>query len=104
MTRFNDGIQYELDHNVTNKELGAITPAVIFCWICLEVYGNPDTNLYDNPTQGRSSSIAYEEKDISYYMPNRLMYCNDLATPPVENPIKSILVNYLIKILKNKEL
>ena len=51
---FKYGIQYELDNDFTNKELGDITPAVIFLLMCLEVYGNPDTNPKDNPTQGRS--------------------------------------------------
>ena len=29
MMSFQDGIQYDLDHNFTNKEHGAITPAII---------------------------------------------------------------------------
>ena len=59
LTRFKDGIRYELDHGFTNKELGAITPPAINRWVCLKVYGNPDPERNDNPTQGHSSSIAY---------------------------------------------
>ena len=64
LMRFKDGIQYELDHDFKNKELGAITPAVIVRWMWLNVYGNPDPNPNNNPTQGRSSSIDYSKKSI----------------------------------------
>ena len=104
MASFKEGTQYELDHNFTNKELGDITPAVIVLWICLEVYGNPDTKPNNNPTQGRSSFINYAKKDISYYTTKRLMHCNEIANPPVANPTKSIPVNVLIEIFKKKEL
>ena len=97
MTIFKDGIQYELDHDFMNKELGAITPAVIIRWMCLKVYGNPDPN--NNPTQGCSSSIAYAKKSIPYFIPNILMHWNELANPPFCNPTKLIPVNDLIKIV-----
>ena len=99
-----DGIQYELYHNFTNEELVAITPAVIFCWTCLEVYGNSDHKTNNNPTQGRSSPIDYENNSIYYFMSNRLMNCNELANTTVVNPTKSIPVNDPIKIVKRKEL
>ena len=54
LTSFKDGIQYELDHNFTKKDLGAITPAVIFLLMCIKYYGNPNTNQTNNLTQGRS--------------------------------------------------
>ena len=57
LIRFKDGIQYELDHDFTNKEIGAITPDVIVRWMCLKFYVNPNPNPNDNPTQGRSSPI-----------------------------------------------
>ena len=47
------------------EDLGAINPAVIIRWMCLKVYGKPDPNPKDNPTQGRSSSISYAKKAIS---------------------------------------
>ena len=68
----------------------------------LKVYSNPDPNPNDNPTQVRSSSVDYTKKAISYFMPNRLMYWNEPANPPVDNPTKSIPVNALIKRVKNK--
>ena len=101
---FKDGIQYELYHNFTNEELVAITPAVIVCWMCLEVYGKSDHKTNNNPTQGRSSFINYAKKDISYYTTKRLMHCNEITNPPVVNYTKSIPVNVLIEIFKNKEL
>ena len=62
---FKDGIQYELDHTFTNEELGAINPAIIVGWMCLKIYGNPDPNPNNNPTQARSLSISYAKEAIS---------------------------------------
>ena len=103
LTIFKDGIQYELDHYFTNRELGAITPPVIVRWMCLKVYGNLDRDPNDNPTQGWSSSIACAKKVISHFMPNILMNWNELADPPVGNPTKSIPVNDIIVRVKKKE-
>ena len=100
---FKDGIQYEFDHQFTNEELGEITPEIIVRWMCLKVYGNPNPGQNDNPTQGRSSALAYAKKAISYFMPNKLMPWNELANPPIGNPTKSIPVNELIKRVKKKE-
>ena len=96
---FNDGIQYELYHDFTKRYLGAITPPVIFRCMCLKVYGNPDPDPNNNPTQDRSSSIAYAKKAMSYFIPNRLRHYNELTDPPVCNPTESIPVNDLIKIV-----
>ena len=49
---FKDGIQYELEHDFTNEELGPITQAVIFRWMCLKFYVNPNLNPNNNPTKG----------------------------------------------------
>ena len=73
---FNNCIQYELYHDFTNEELGDITPPVTLCYICLKVYGKPDSGPNENTTQGHSQSIAYANKDISYFMPNRLVHWN----------------------------
>ena len=81
-------IQYELYNYFTNEDLGAITPPLIFRWMCLKVYGNPYPNPNDNPTQGCSSSIAYAKKAISHFMPNIIMHCNELENPPFGDPAK----------------
>ena len=54
LMRFKDGIHYELDNDFTNEELGSITPAIVVRWVCIKVYGSPDPNPNNNPTQGCS--------------------------------------------------
>ena len=47
---FKGGIQYALDYDFMNEDLGSITTAEIVLWTHLKVYGNPGTNLNNNPT------------------------------------------------------
>ena len=89
--------------NFTNEELAQITPETIVRWMCVKAYGIPDSGPNDNPTEGRSSALAFAKKAISYFMPNKLMSWNALANPPVGNPTKSIAVNNIIKLVKKKE-
>ena len=65
------------------------------------MYGSPNPTDEDNPTKGRSSSIEFGKKAISYFMPNRLAHW-DVQTNR-GNPTKSVLVNELIKKVKKKE-
>ena len=44
-----------------------------------KAYGIPDPGPNDNPTEGRSSALAFAKKAISYFMPNRLMSWNTLV-------------------------
>lgn len=101
--KFRDGVDYDNGHHFTNAELGTIVPVEIVRWMCVKVYGMPDPGAHDNPTEGRSSSLEYFKKALSYFMPNKLMTWNELAYPPVGNPTKSIPVNELIKRVKKKE-
>ena len=100
---FKDNLQYQRDRQFTTEELSAITPEVIVRWMSLKVYGTPDPSPNDNPIEGRSSLLAYAKKAISFFMPNKLMYWNELANPPIGNPTKSAAVNELIKRVKKKE-
>ena len=65
-----------------------------------EINGKPDPDDFDKPTGGRFVSIEFAEKAISYFIPNKLMKC-DMATN-TGNPTKSVVVNELIKRVKNK--
>ena len=101
--RFRDGVEYDKDHEFSSATLSSVTPAEIVRWMCLKVYGTPDPTPEDNPTEGRSSSLAFSKKALSYFMPNRLIHWNELANPPFGNPTKSSAVNDLIKRIKKKE-
>eukprot|EP00957_Ditylum_brightwellii_P026554 2008141-Ditylum_brightwellii.AAC.1 len=54
-----------------------------------------------NPPEGRSTSLKYYKKGISFYMPNRKMQWNEITK--VGNPIKSEDVNDLIQAVIAKE-
>jgi len=64
-----------------------------------KAYGISDPGPNDN-----SSALAFAEKAISYFTPNKLMSWNALANPPVGNPTKSIAANNIMKIVERKKL
>jgi hypothetical protein len=92
---------YEKDHVFSQEELAALTPNDIKRWMCVKAYGTPEPGMDANPTECRSTSIAFWKKAISSFMPNRLMQWNALSN--VGNPTKSSEVNDLIKAVKEKE-
>lgn len=100
---FKNGVQYQKDDEFSPTTLGTVTPTDIVRWMCLKVYGKPDPNDDDFPTEGRSNSLNYYKKALSHFMPNRLMHWNELANPPVGNPTKSAPVNDLIRKVKKME-
>ena len=95
--RFRDGVAYEKNHEFSEQELGTITPIQIVRWMSLKVYGTPDPEYDANPTEGRSSSLVYYKKALSFFMPNSGWPWNALSNPPAGNPTKSGPVNDLIK-------
>ena len=96
-----DEVSYGKDHFFSDEELGAITPVQLKRWCCFKVYGVADPQQDDKPTQGRSSSLEFYKKAISYYQPNRLIAWNTLRGEG--NPTRSTEVNDLIKKIKKSE-
>lgn len=100
---FKDNTQYAINHEFTVVELTRLTPENIVRWMRLKSYGTLDLTFDQNPTQGRSSSLAYTKKSISHFIPNRLMAWNEMSVPPAENPTRSTVVNDLSNLVKMKE-
>jgi hypothetical protein len=98
---FVNGIEYAKDHEFPIATLAVVKPLDIYRWMCLKVFQDPNPGPEDNPTHGRSSSLMYYKKAISYFMPNRLMAWNELTM--AGNPTRSVSVNDLIKAVKKKE-
>ena len=98
---FRDQGQYDLATEFTQEQLAAIKPADIKSWMCQKVYGNPNPGPEDNPNLGRSSSLEYYKKALSYYMVHPLQQWN--VVTQVGNPTRSVEVNNLIKEVKKKE-
>jgi hypothetical protein len=96
-----DGVNYTKDHEFTQQELAAITPPELERWMCKKVYGKEEPGANDNPIQGRSNSILYWKKAISFFMPNRQPTWDVLTNSG--NPTKSIEINELVKLVKKKE-
>ena len=88
-------------YSFTQEELLALRPNHIRRYMCFKVYGVPDPGDGDNPMEGRSSSLEYYKKAISYFMPNKLIAWD--AQLERGNPTRSVEVNELIKLVKKKE-
>jgi hypothetical protein len=97
---YKDTQDYPVETVFTQDQLAAIRPADIEKWMCMKVYGTPTPGPEDNPNLGRSSSLEFYKKALSYYMVNRLTAWNEIAL--VGNPTRSVEVNNLIKRVKKK--
>jgi hypothetical protein len=98
---YRDNVAYPREHEFTADYFGQITPTEVARWMCSVAYGIAEPGPDDNPTGARSTSIEYNKKAISSFMPNKLMGWNRLAN--TGNPTKSAEVNDLIKKMKKKE-
>ena len=83
------------------RELLKITPHNVYDFLCIKSYGKINPTGDDNPKSGRSNSVAYAKKALSYFMPNSNQNW-DVRTKS-GNPTKSVLVNNLLKAVKQKE-
>ena len=90
------------EHNFTIEELYTLRPQGIKRYLCLLAYGDefPDLDV-DLPTVGRSNSLEFAKKAISYFMPNKNMPWNEQAQQG--NPTRSSVLNDMIKVVKKKE-
>jgi hypothetical protein len=96
-----DGQSYAKDYDFSQQELAAITPTELVWWMCHKVYGKEEPDEDDNPIEGRSNSLLYWKKAISFFMPNHQQTWDALTN--LGNPTKSLYINELIKMVKKKE-
>ena len=78
-----------------------LTPADVCRFFSLKAFGTPTPDADAKPTCGRSSSLESYKKEISFFMPNRLIGWN--VQTKEGNPTKSVAVNNLIKKVKKLE-
>ena len=96
------GTSHTKEYDFTDEELYTLRPAEIARYLGILAYGKEEPDLQnDNPTNGRSSSLQFAKKALSYYMPNRSMTWNNQTEQG--NPTKSTLLNDFIKVVKKKE-
>lgn len=98
---YTDGVNYPSNTEFTQERLQQITPEQIVAWFNHKVYGTPTPTVDDNPTLGRSNSLHYWKKALSYFIPNKHTQWNEISK--VGNPTKSLDVNEMIKRVRQKE-
>jgi hypothetical protein len=92
------GTSHPCKYGPSEEELFTLTPEDKYAFLATKAYGVPNPSLTTHPTNGRSASLEFAEKAISYFMPNRLMTCNQRTREG--NPTRSNIVNELIKRVK----
>ena len=96
-----DGFVYPKNISFETEHILTLTPEDIVSYFNLKVFGTTEPDQDCTPKLGRSSSLLYYKKAISYFMPNKLLGWN-VATSS-GNPTKSVLVNNLINKVKKME-
>eukprot|EP00977_Amphora_coffeiformis_P002634 scaffold505_cov179-Amphora_coffeaeformis.AAC.3 len=96
-----DGVVYPANEEVLQERLLQLTLDNIVQYFKFKVYGSANPGPNDNPTQGCSSSLYYDKKAISFFIPNKHIPWNDISK--TGNPIRSIQVNEMIKAVQKKE-
>jgi hypothetical protein len=99
MTFFDNAEEYPEDATFTKEQLLTIRPNDIKRYLCMKAYGDPDPPDDARPSEGRSDSLYYCKKALSYYMP----YKNASWVNGRGNPTKSQVVNDMIKKVKKFE-
>ena len=101
---FLDGITYSPDDTTVNfsaDRLASITADDVVRYLNFKAYGTPEPGENDFPKLLRSSTILFQKKAISYFMPRQNMQWDDLAHRG--NPTKSTAVNKVIAEIKKHE-
>ena len=89
-----DGVLYGKDHVFEKEHLLSLTPKDICAYFNLKAFGTSHPSDDCTSKLGRSSSLMFYKKAISYFMPHKLMGWNIQSM--TGNPTKSIDVNNLV--------
>ena len=96
-----DGRVYDKNFIFENEHLLTLTPEDVVCYFNLKVFGTPNPSEDSCPKFGRSSSLCFYKKAISFFMPNKLLGWNVQIMSG--NPTKSVIVNEVINKVKKME-
>jgi hypothetical protein len=93
---FTNNTTHRKNYIATQEELLALTPDHVYAYyLANKAYGTPNPGIDARHMEGRSSTLEYGKKAISYFMPNQLMVWNERSKEG--NPTRSTKVNNLIK-------
>ena len=100
---FLDGTTYSPTDDIafTTERLASITADDVVRYFNFKAYRTPEPGPDDHPKYCRSSTLLYQKKAISYFMPRQNMQWDDLAQRG--NPTKSSGVNKVIVEIKQHE-
>jgi len=87
-------MDYQEQQNFTVKQLQVIAPLNVYCYLCLWTYSNADPRPEDLPIVVQSSTLEYNKKAISYFMPNHRRNWEEHSQ--TGNPMCSNLVNTIL--------
>lgn len=96
-----DGENYDLNTEVSEATLAAITAEEVVQWMKYRAYGTSTPSENDRPIHARSSSLLYWKKALSSFMPNRNMVWDD--TVGRGNPTRSAALNELVRNVRRYE-
>ena len=86
---------YSIHTVFSSEELSSIKLQKIVAWMKLTAFGRSDVGDDDVPTCGRSNTLAFHYKALSYFMPNKHLGWNTVSLSG--NPTRSPEVNDMIK-------
>ena len=95
MRHCDSNASYSIHTVFSSEELSSIIPQEIVAWMKLTAFGRSDAGDDNVPTCGRSNTLAFHKKALSYFMPNKHLGWNMVSL--LGNPTRSPEVNDLIK-------
>jgi hypothetical protein len=98
---YRDGVAYSKDAEFGQDVFSSITDADIVKWLKYKAYGTPTPGEFDLPIVGRSSTLFFHKKAISFFIPNKHLKWN--VETLCGNPTTSPAVNDLIKTVRKHE-
>ena len=90
---------YSPDHVHSVEALAAVSPNDVVRYMCLLAYGTTTPAPDANPVSRRGSTLHFDKKAISFFMPNREKWS---VSRSEGNPTQSQEVNALIKRVKKR--
>ena len=101
MRHHDSNASYSIHTMFSSEERSSIKPQEIVAWMKLTAFGCSDMGDDDVPTCGRSNTLAFHKKALSYFMPNKHLGWNAVSLSG--NPTRSPEVNNLIKRIRRHE-
>jgi hypothetical protein len=96
-----DGVVYNNDTTFDDDVISGITEEEVLRWLNFKAFGVENPGHDDLPSHGRSSTLHFHKKAISFYIPNKHFKWN--VETKTGNPTMSPGINALIKTVKKHE-